>query len=59
MSIRKQTIWNPQKDSYSGFVDFGNEIPNEHPENLRTEAFGFSSSRHQKSLEMSSGIFLD
>ena len=41
MSIRKQTIWNPQKDSYSGFVDFGNEIPNEHPEKLATEALVF------------------
>ncbi|CAB4016846.1 uncharacterized transposon-derived [Paramuricea clavata] len=41
MSIRKQTIWNPEKDSYSGFVDFGNEIPNEHPEKLATEALVF------------------
>jgi hypothetical protein len=35
MSIRKQTIWNPEKDSY-GFVDFWNEIPNEHLEKLAT-----------------------
>ncbi|CAB4008429.1 zinc finger MYM-type 1-like [Paramuricea clavata] len=40
MSIRKQTIWNPEKDSY-GFVDFGNEIPNEHLEKLATEALVF------------------
>ena len=41
MSIRKQTIWNPEKESYSGFVDFGNEIPNEHPKKLATEALVF------------------
>jgi hypothetical protein len=41
ISIRKQTIWNPETDSYSGFVDFGNEIPNEHPEKLATEALVF------------------
>jgi hypothetical protein len=40
MSIRKQTVWNPEKDSY-GFVDFGNEVPNEHLEKLATEALVF------------------
>ena len=41
MSIRKQTIWTPQKDSYTGFVDFGNEIPTEHLDKLATEALVF------------------
>ena len=41
MCIRKQTIRNPEKNCYSGFVEFGNEIPNEHPQKLATEALVF------------------
>lgn len=41
MSIRKQTLWNPEKDLYSGFVDLGNEIPNIQCDKLATEALVF------------------
>jgi len=41
MSIRKQTIWNPQKDQYSGFVDLGGVIPNEQTTKLASEALVF------------------
>ena len=34
MAIRKQTIWNSEKDQYSGFVDLGGVIPNTKPDTL-------------------------
>ncbi|CAB4005871.1 Hypothetical predicted protein [Paramuricea clavata] len=37
----KQTLWNPQKDQYSGFVDLGNEIPNVQCDKLASEALVF------------------
>ena len=40
MSIRKQTIWDPKKDRYAGFVDYGSAIP-ENPETLASEALVF------------------
>ena len=41
MSIRKQSLWNPEKDQYSGFIDFGDAIPNRGSEKLSTEAIVF------------------
>ena len=41
MAIRKQMLWNPEKDKYSGFVDFGNAIPNSTPTKLASEALVF------------------
>ncbi len=41
MSIRKQTLWNAQKDQYSGFVDLGGVIPNAKPDTLASEALVF------------------
>jgi hypothetical protein len=41
MAIRKQTLWNPKKDQYSGFVDLGNEIPNVQCDKLASEALVF------------------
>ena len=41
MAIRKQMLWNPEKDKYSGFVDFGNAIPNSNPTKLASEALVF------------------
>jgi hypothetical protein len=41
MSIRKQTLWNPEKDQYSGFVDFGDEIPAVQSEKIASEALVF------------------
>ena len=41
MSIRKQTLWNPEKDQYSGFVDLGNEIPNVQCDKMASEALVF------------------
>jgi hypothetical protein len=41
MSIRKQTLWNPEKDQYSGFVDFGDEIPAAQSEKIASEALVF------------------
>ena len=40
MSIRKQTIWDPKQDQYSGFVNYG-AIPVEDPDTLATEALVF------------------
>ena len=40
MSIRKQTIWNQEKDQYSGFVDYGGAIPNT-SDTLPSEALVF------------------
>jgi hypothetical protein len=41
MAIRKQTLWDPKKDQYSGFVDLGNEIPNVQCDKLSSEALVF------------------
>jgi hypothetical protein len=59
MSICKQTIWTPQKDLYTRFLDLGNEIPNEHPDKLATEALVFLLVGTKNLLEMSCGILLD
>ena len=41
MSIRKQTLWNPEEDKYSGFTDLGDTIPNRQSEKLASEALVF------------------
>ena len=41
MAIRKQILWNPKEDQYSGFVDLGNEIPNVQCDKLASEALVF------------------
>jgi hypothetical protein len=41
MSIRKQTLWNSEKEQYSGFVDRGDEIPNVKSDVLASEALVF------------------
>ena len=41
MSIRKQTLWNNEKDKYSGFIDLGDAIPNPKSEKLASEALVF------------------
>ena len=41
MSICKQTLWNPEKDQYSGFGYFGDEIPAAQSEKLAPEALVF------------------
>ena len=41
MSIRKQTIWNPEDDQYSGFVNLGDTLPNHKTEKLASEALVF------------------
>ena len=41
MAIRKQMLWNPEKDKYSGLVDFGDAIPNSTPTKLASEALVF------------------
>ena len=57
MSIRKQNLWDPEKDQYSGFVDFRDGIPNSRSEKLSTEAIVFLLiGELQESLEMSSRI---
>ena len=56
MAIRKQTIWNPQKDQYSGFIDLGGIIPNEQPKKLASGS-GLSPSWHEKPLEVPHWIF--
>ncbi|CAB4038383.1 THAP domain-containing 9, partial, partial [Paramuricea clavata] len=40
MSIRKQTLWDPKKEQYSGFVNYG-PVPPEDPETLASEALVF------------------
>ena len=37
MSIRKQTLWDPKKEQYSGFVNYG-QVPPEDPEMLASES---------------------
>ena len=41
MSIRKQTLWDVEKDRYSGFVDLGDEIHNDKSATLASEALVF------------------
>jgi hypothetical protein len=42
MAIRKQTIWDPKKDCYAGFVDYGQGGPIlDDPETLASEAHVF------------------
>ena len=41
MAIRKQMLWNPEKDKYSGLVDFKDAIPNSTPTKLASEALVF------------------
>ena len=41
MSIRKQTLWNPEEDKYSGFTDLGDTISNRQSEKLASEALVF------------------
>ena len=41
MSIRKQTLWDAEKDRYSGFVDLGDEIHNDKSATLASEALVF------------------
>ena len=41
MSIRKQTLWDAEKDRYSGFVDLGDEIQNKKSATLASEALVF------------------
>ena len=40
MSIRKQTLWDPKKEKYSGFVNYG-PVPPEDPETLASESLVF------------------
>ena len=40
MSIRKQTLWDPKKEQYSGFVNYG-PVPPEDPETLASESLVF------------------
>lgn len=40
MSIRKQTLWDPKKEQYSGFVNYG-PVPPEDPNTLASEALVF------------------
>ena len=41
MSIRKQTLWDAEKDRYSGFVDLGDEIQSDKSAKLASEALVF------------------
>ena len=41
ISIRKQTLWNHEKDKYYGFIDLGDAIPNPKSEKLASEALVF------------------
>ena len=41
MPIRKQTLWNPEKDEYSGFINFGDAIPKPRSDKLASEALVF------------------
>ena len=40
MSIRKQTLWDPKKEQYSGFVNYG-PVPPDDPETLASESLVF------------------
>ena len=40
MTIRKQTVWDPKKDQYAGFINYGGVTP-EDPETLASEALVF------------------
>ena len=40
MSIRKQTVWDPKRDQYAGFINYG-EVNPEDPDTLATEALVF------------------
>ena len=40
MSIKKQTLWDPKKEQYSGFVNYG-PVPPEDPETLASESLVF------------------
>ena len=55
MSIRKQTLWNPEKDLYSGFGFFGDEILRE----ISFRGFGVPFSWYTKLLEVSHWVFSD
>ena len=55
MSIRKQTIWNPEQDQYAGFAKYGEEFP-ENSDTFSFRSTGFSLSWHTKSLEMPSWL---
>ena len=41
MLIRKQTLWNPEKDEYSGFINLGDVIPKPRSDKLASEALVF------------------
>ena len=41
MSVRKQTLWNPEKDQYSRFFYFGDEIPAAQSDKIACEALVF------------------
>ena len=41
MSIRKQTLWDAEKDRYSGFVDLGDEVQSDKSAKLASEALVF------------------
>ena len=41
MSIRKQTLWNPETDECSGFINFGDAIPKPQSDKLASEALAF------------------
>ena len=55
MAIRKQMLWNPEKDKYSGF---GNAIPNSTPTKLASEALVFLLVRTRAHWKCPIGYFL-
>ena len=58
MSIRKQTLWIPEKDQYSAFVDFGDDIPNSGSEKLSTGAIVFLLVRSRSHWKCAVGYIL-